>query len=268
MLCAAVVRAQEVPDSTDKHFHSLMIGGGSSNVLTTYLSPFNYTGSNVQFIRETKRGISCFFIGHKPVRFQTLLDLNYSHLSNSADNVKEHSFGVRYSTSWQYFLLNKGNRNDDTESSGFNILAGPMLTFNAGCVYNERNGNNPALPLVDLALEATFTVEKTFQLWHRNWAVHYQMMVPVMGLSHSPNYGQSYYEIIIREDMDHNVVFTSPFNAPSMRHLLTLDVPLHRHYKNTRLRLGYSGNLIQSKLNHLRYHSYTHSLLIGVTKVF
>ncbi len=272
MLCAAGVRAQEVADSTeaavDKHFHSLMIGGGSGNVLASYLSPFNYTGGNVQFIRETKRGISRFFIGHKPVRFQTLLDLNYSFLTNPAGNVNEHDVGLNYSVSWQYYLVNKGERLDDAVNPSFNILAGPMLTYSTDGVYNERNTNNPGDVQTNLSLDATFTIEKTFRLWHRQWAFHYQMIIPMIGFGYFPEYGQSYYEMFILDDTDDIVSVTNIFNSPSIRNLLTLDVPLSKHYKNTRLRLGYSGNLMQSKINNLRYHKYTHSFLIGVTKVF
>jgi hypothetical protein len=49
---------------------------------------------------------------------------------------------------------------------------------------------------------------------------------------------------------------------PSMRHLLTADIPLGRHI----LRLGYNGQFNQSAFNELRYHSYSHNFMIGFVK--
>ena len=66
---------------------------------------------------------------------------------------------------------------------------------------------------------------------------------------------------------DHNVVFANVVNMPSMRHLLTLDVPLSRRSR-TALRVGYVGELMQSTFNHIKYHSYSHCLMIGFTQSF
>ena len=45
---------------------------------------------------------------------------------------------------------------------------------------------------------------------------------------------------------------------------LTLDIPLWR----ATLRIGYQGEYLQAHVNKIKYHTYTHTLLLGVTKTF
>ena len=79
-----------------------------------------------------------------------------------------------------------------------------------------------------------------------------------------PNYGQSYYEIFSRGNYEHNAVVTTPFNAPCMRHMLTLDARIW----GCTVRIGYLGDIQQVEANHLKQHVYTHSLIIGWVKKF
>lgn len=248
------------PTHAQERYHSVMAGVGWGNVLDTYLSPYSYKGENVRLMRETQRDLQHFFIGNTQVRFQTLLDLDCSFLESLAKNVNEYAGGVRYSASWQYPIQLSG--------PAFQLHAGPMLSGYAGCVYNERNGNNPAQAKVDLMLDLTATAQYQFRWLNRSMTARYQFAVPFVGLAFSPNYGQSYYEAFALGNYDHNVVAATFANAPSMRHLLTLDVPLSKRPNATTLRIGYSGNFMQAKFNNLRYHSYTHAILIGFTQTF
>lgn len=88
------------------------------------------------------------------------------------------------------------------------------------------------------------------------------MNAPLLGLLFSPNYGQSYYEIFTRGDYDHNCVPTTPFNAPTLRQMLTLDIPL----KPFTVRVGYLGDYQQAKVNSLKYHVYSHLLTVGFVR--
>ena len=65
-----------------------------------------------------------------------------------------------------------------------------------------------------------------------------------------------------RGNYDHNAVFTTPFNAPTLRHQLTVDIPI----KKAALRVGYLGDYQQAEVNHLKYHTYSHLLLIGLVR--
>ena len=92
----------------------------------------------------------------------------------------------------------------------------------------------------------------------------YEVGIPLMGFMFSPNYGQSYYEIFNRGNYDHNVVFTHPVNAPSLRQMLAIDATFGR----TTLRIGYLGDIRQSKVNDIKAHTYTHAFVLGFTRKF
>lgn len=83
--------------------------------------------------------------------------------------------------------------------------------------------------------------------------------MPLVGIAFSPNYGQSYYEIFSRGNYDHNVVFVSPLSGPQLHQMLTLDVRLWR----TTLTVGYLCDILQMEANDLKYHQYSHGILIG-----
>ena len=152
-------------------------------------------------------------------------------------------------------------------TSAFSLYAGPMLTGYLGGVYNERNGNNPAQGKAELTVDLSAKLKWDFNLLRRRMSLSYQLAVPLIGVAFSPEYGQSYYEAFSLEDGHTNAVFAHVGNMPSMRHLLSLDIPI-RKASSTALRLTYAGYFMQSEFNKLRYHSYTHSFMVGVTKYF
>ena len=132
--------------------HSTMIGVGSSNVLDTYLSSYNYTGTDYRIQRETMR-MTNLWKGR--VANQSLIDVNADINENHAGNLDEYAGGVRYTQGWFYNFMN-GNVVNPVERSHsrFNFAAGLSASGYLGVVYISRSGNNPAQAKADLMPEA------------------------------------------------------------------------------------------------------------------
>ena len=240
--------------------HSTMIGVGSSNVLDTYLSSYNYTGTDYRIQRETMR-MTNLWKGR--VANQSLIDVNADVNENHAGNLDEYAGGVRYTQGWFYNFMN-GNVVNPVERSHshFNFAAGLSASGYLGVVYISRSGNNPAQAKADLMINVSGLATYDMVIAKHHYLWRYQVSFPLMGIAFSPNFGQSYYEAFVAEHYDHNVVFAYPGNMPSMRHKLTLDIPIKRYT----LRVGYVGEFHQSMFNHLKYHSYAHDFMIGFNK--
>ncbi len=240
--------------------HAFSVGAGSADVMDTYLSPLSYDGINFHAQRETRRKVRAF--GLNGLTFQTLLDMDASILENPAGNVNEYAGGLRYALGWTKELKRWKLNNQDLI-----VDVGPMVSGYAGTIYNERNGNNPAQAKVDIMIDLTAHAKWDFNLFRKRMSIDYQIVIPFVGMAFSPNYGQSYYEMFSKGNYDNNVVFANFVNMPSTRHQLNLDVPLRKSTR-TRLRISYLGSFMQSKFNKLRYHSYTNTFMIGMTKYF
>ena len=240
--------------------HSSMVGCGASNVLDTYLSPYNYTGIDFRVQRETQR-MTTLWQGR--VSNQSLIDLNVAVNKNHPKTKDEYAGGIRYSQGWFYNFM-EGNIVNPVEhsSSKWNFAAGLAVSAYLGAVYIDRSGNNPAQAEANLMIDASGMVAYDMTVAQRHFLWRYQVSVPMMGIAFSPNYGQSYYEIFSLWQYDHNVLFAYPGNMPSMRHRLTLDIPIRRYV----VRVGYVAQFNQSVFNHLKYHSYTHDFMIGFNK--
>lgn len=238
---------------------STMFGMGSANVLDTYLSPYNYTGTEVRIMRETMR-MTRHMDGR--VSNQTLIDINGSFLENRMKTADEYAAGIRYSIGWHYNFLESHPALGNGKANNFGVAVGPLLSGYLGGIYNTRNGNNPGQAKLDICIDLSAMAYYNLRIGKTNCLLRYQLNVPFVGAAFSPNYGQSYYEIFSLGHYDSNVVFAHIGNMPSMRHLLTADIPIGR---NT-LRIGYNGQFNQSTFNGLRHHSYSHNFMIGFVK--
>lgn len=230
---------------------SLMAGGGFAHVLDTYLSPLEYTGEGACMLFENLR--MTHFRG-KPCLSQHQVQLDYSYTHNPSRSAYMHSGMVLYAYSLQRpFRL----------APFLTGYVGPEVEASAGVVYNHRNSNNPAQAKAFLSVGATARLAAACRVGRLPLRVGWQVHLPLVGIAFSPHYGESYYEMFsLGEGGWHNVVMTSLHNRPSLRQLLTLDVPLGRGIG----RVGYMADFRQSRLHHLKYHSWTHSFLIGYVR--
>ena len=239
--------------------NSKMIGWGATNILDSYLSPEEYTGLDLRYISHTLRQREGSHMIHELIH-----QGNIAYVNNRAKNGREIAGNYNFQYGLHYLL--------GTWELGRNELqleAGGNAELNLGFLYNTRNSNNPAqarafinmMPVAAL----TYNFHHPFRSSdYRDFRLRYEVGMPLVGLMFSPNYGQSYYEIFSKGNYDHNLVPTYIGNAPSLRHFLTLDFPLWR----ATFRIGYQGEYLQAHVNKIKYHTYTHALLLGVTKTF
>lgn len=230
---------------------STLFGIGHSNVFETYLSPLEYTGTEVRFLHESMRMTR--LLGGK-VSGQSLLQVNASYNKNISQTAEMYAGLVN----WSYALHYQFRMNNDK----LKILVGPMLDLNGGVVYNRRNSNNPAQAKAYGGLGASGMLIYKFRIARYPLTVRYQANLPLLGVMFSPEYGESYYEIFSLGNGGRNVVFTSLHNNPSLRQMVTLDFPI----RNVTMRVGYVCDIQQSKVNNLKSHAYSHNFMIGFVR--
>ena len=237
-------------DPTRYVIRSVMYGAGFANVFDTYLSPQEYKGVDFRVSRETMR-MTRLFDGNVSVQNFLQADLGYTH--NRVDNNDTFSGLVN----WNYGLHYQFRLTDN-----FKLLAGGLLDLNGGFVYNLRNGNNPASARAYLNLDAS-----AMAIWHVRLGrcpvvFRYQANLPVIGMMFSPHYGQSYYEIFSLGNASGVVRFTSLHNQPSLRQMVSADVPVGK----LKMRFSYLADLQQSNVNHIKTHTYSHVFMVGFVR--
>lgn len=243
----------ESPDSLQANRYvtrATMYGVGCTNVFDTYLSPQEYRGVDFRVSRETIR-MTKLLDGNISVQSFFQANLGYTH--NRADNNNTFSGMVNwnYGLHYQFRLTNN-----------FKLLAGALGDFNAGFVYNLRNSNNPASARAYINLDAS-----TMAIWHlkiKNYpfVLRYQANLPVVGVMFAPEKGQSYYEIFTLGNSSGVIQFTSLHNQPSLRQMLSIDLPI----RYSKLRLSYIADLQQSHINEIKTHTYSHVFMVGFVK--
>ena len=221
-----------------------LLGIGPDNVLDTYLSPEEYSGTSISLlsvITREKEG--------SPWIKQTHWGLHYTTTDNRANNANYLGGHVNFQYDWLHRLTcNKAQ-----------LGVGPSARAAIGGLYNTRNGNNPAQLQTDADLAVSASAGTTVTLFNKDFCIGYQATLPLVGAAFTPQYGQSYYEIFTQGNYDHNIVLTTPFNALSLQHMLSVDFTIRRHA----FRIGYLGSYRQREANNLKYHDYAHMFILG-----
>ena len=245
--------AQDTLRSNKVITNTQMLGIGAVNTLDTYLSPEEYTGTELRYISHSVREN-----GTKLSR-ELVHQAQILSVRNRRENNNELGGFYNFQYNWQYAL---GQWN--VGEGELRLKVGGGVDTRLGFLYNMRNSNNPAQAYGQVNIAPNAVAAYHFRLRNLPFQLRYEVQVPLLGLAFSPNYGQSYYEIFTRDNYDHNLVVTSPVSAPSLRQLLTLDFTV----RHTTLRVGYLGDYQQAKINQLRQHVWSNLLVLGIVRKF
>ncbi len=239
VLALMVVEAQE---------KTWLVGVGHAAILDTYLSQEHYGGVEINFLHELNKHYKNDSLWSRTHTYQLELSRTKpsSGVTTDYTGMFDYSFGMhRHFAIWDKI----------------DIAIGGQVDFFIGGIYNTRNGNNPAQLKLGLDIAPTIRAAYRFCLWKKPMRLNYTANLPLIGLQFSPAYGQSYYEIFSTGNYDHNVCLASAFTAINYFHRLTLNI----FFNHTALTFGYLGNCRQSNVNSIKYHSYSHSFVIGCT---
>lgn len=252
-LCIITVPVYSRTESGDNKARPItratLYGVGPINLYETYLSPLEYSGTQLHVLRESSR-TTTLFDGN--VSRQTLFQ-GYIALADNPTETANYMAGM---LNWNYAL----HYRLPIPVERFRLGIGPMIQAYGGFIYNTRNGNNPAQAKLYASLAASVSVFYRFN--RLPLSLRYQGDIPLVGAAFSPQYQQSYYEIFSLGHTDGIIRFTSLHNAPSMRHLLTADYKIRK----VTIRVGYMADIQQSRIGGLRTHDYNHSFMLGLVK--
>ena len=217
-------------------------GAGFCKVQDTYLSPEEYKGTELRYLSHTIRERE----GKKWASL--IINEGYGAIGNSRSENGATLSGA-------YHFMYGRMRAFSLFDGKMKVWAGAQGELALGMIYNTRNGNNPAQAIANIdvggLVRAEYPVKKV--------TISYEAACPLLGVTFSPNYGQSYYEIFALGQTDRNVRLTTPFSAPSLRLLGTLHIPLGR----ATLSVGYRADVRQSDTGGLKRHLWNNQLVVG-----
>ena len=231
---------------------STQYGVASINSLDTYLSGYEHTGVGLHVSHESFRDART---GSFRWKYQRSM---HSTIGYATQGSNTQILGL-VSYNWSgYCPFATGER--------LKLLAGAQIQTEGGALYIPSNGNNPVSLKLRTALAATGMAIYKFNIRKQNFTARYQLDIPLIGVMFAPEFGQSYYEIFGLGHTDGIVSIAHPFNAPSWRHTLSLDIPLRYKRHSTTIRLQYCADMYQSDINSIRCHIYRHAFTFGFAK--
>ncbi len=222
---------------------------GTSHLTDTYLSPLKYSGwsTAISYNRmqvlpwaNADSWISSLAIG---------ADLDRA--LNPAGNAT--MWGIMFHASW-------GTMKRWKLPYDISVAIGPAVNIEGGCLYNGRNGNNPASAKAAVTLDAIGFIAWNANIGKLPFTISYQPSMPVVGAFFSPRYDELYYEIYLgnHSNLAHAAWWGTRFKLDNL-------VALDLHLGSSSLRIGYDCSWMCSKVNNLTTRMITHRLLLGVT---
>ncbi len=252
----SVVRAERVVSEDSIQvlrpvFAAYTVEAGSAHLADTYLTPLKYSGwhAGLDYNRYQAMKFS-------PDKWAMQLHANLS--VDRTDNPSGNATMWSAMLSLEWGMMRRWRPVAALPS--LTLALGGSTGVQAGCLYNDRNGNNPASAKGAWTLNVTGYAAYDVNIGRLPVTFMYQPTLPVTGVFFAPDYGELYYEIYLgnRKGLVHGAWWGNYFRLDN---LLTADL----HLGSTSLRVGYKCNLFSSKVNHTVTHIYNHALVIGVS---
>ena len=217
---------------------------GSSRLADTYLSPMRYSGYRLALDYTRQRAMA-----FSPRQWMWELRAGID-FDNTAYAMRLMALAAR--VSW-------GMTRKWQPLPAVTVGAGGRLALNAGCLYMDRGGNNPASARADITLDLTALAAWRTRLGRLPVTLTYQGALPVTGAFFSPDYGELYYEIYLG---DHrglaHAAWSGNFFALDTRVAARLELG------GTSLTVGYHGTVRSTHTDHLTTRAITHAFTFGV----
>ena len=237
------ISAQAPPKRITRNYKAF--GLGFCKVQDTYLSPEEYKGTELRYLSHTIREMG----GKKWASL--IVNEGYGAIGNSRSENGATLSGA-------YHFMYGRMRAFSLLDGKMKVWAGGQGEMTLGMIYNTRNGNNPAQAVANIdfggVVRAEYPVKKV--------TLSYEAACPLLGVTFSPNYGQSYYEIFNEGNYDHNIVPTTIFSVPSLRHTISAELPIGK----IKCIFGIYGDYRQQQVNNLKRHIYTSGVMIGLVR--
>lgn len=225
------------------------VEAGSAHLADTYLTPLKYSGQSFALGYERMQAMK-----FDPERWAMRLNfrVELDHTENPARNATMWYGGIDFS----WGMLRRWR----DVAPGLAVGAGGSAQLVAGCLYNARNGNNPASARGAVTVNLTGYIAWHTALGRLPVTLRYQPSLPVVGAFFSPDYGELYYEIYLgnRSGLVH-CAWWGDYLA--MENLLTADL----QFGTTALRLGYRNNILSTKANNIVSRQISHCAVVGVS---
>ncbi len=229
-------------------FTAYTLETGSAKLTDTYLTPLIYEGWHTAFDYQRYQAMR-----FSPDKWTMRLHLNLrlDKTDNPARNAS--MWDLMLNTDW-------GMMHKFRPLPSLTLAAGASTGIEIGCLYNARNGNNPASAKAAWTVNLTGFASYRTRIGSLPVTFTYQPTLPVTGVFFSPDYGELYYEIYLGDHsgLTHLAWWGSYFKLDNQ---LTADI----HFGNTNLRFGYHGTVFSSKVNHIVTNISTHAFTIGIS---
>lgn len=223
------------------------IEAGSSSLTDTYLSPLTFRGWSMGMGFERMSAM-----GFNPQRWGMDYGVGLSAQRATPQSLSVAMWGARLKAWWG--MLHKW----DFGLENLSVAFGPSAGIDAGVLYIDRSGNNPASAKGAVTLNVDGLVKYGWHIGRFPVDVSCHPTMALAGVFFSPEYDELYYEIYLgnRKGLVHAAW---PWKRFALSNLMAVDLK----FRSITLRIGYRLEMMSSKVSHLTTNMFTHQFVLG-----